>query len=158
MPRKRVLIYGLLGLVVFLMSCAFLVYAWTYTEKREVLLTKTLKIGGQEQKFTAFYLSGPAEAFYVTFNVSSGSIKFSPWDAPLFEDSLGYFEYHNGTGVEMRQIWLFEGNNGTAGCSIGPESVNMVIYLNFYNEDPYEKEIYIQVTKAWQEPNYQSWI
>ena len=90
MSRKRVLMYGLFGLVVFLMTCAFFVYAWTYTEKREVLLTKTLKIDGQEQKFTAFYLSGPAEAFYVTFNVSSGSIKFSPWDAPLFEDSLGY--------------------------------------------------------------------
>ena len=116
MSRKRVLIYGLLGLAVSLMSCAFLVYA------------------------------------------SSGSIKFSPWDAPLFEDSLGYFEYHNGTAVEMRQVWFFEGNNGTAGCSISPESVNMVIYLHFYNEDPYEKEVYIQVAKSWREPNYQSWI
>jgi hypothetical protein len=158
MSRKRVLMYGLSGLVVFLMCCAFLVYAWSSTEKREVLLTKSLKIGGQEEKFTAFYLSAPAEAFYVAFNVSSGSIKFSPWDAPFFEDSLGYFEYHNETGGETRQIWLFEGNNGTAGCSVSPESVNTVIYLHFYNEDPYEKEVYIQVTKAWQEPNYQSWM
>jgi hypothetical protein len=150
MQKKRVLTFGLFGLMVFLGGFAVFVHAWNvYTEKREVLLTTSFKLEGGEQRFTAFYLSAPAEAFYVKFNVSSGSIKFSHWDAVTFEDSLGYFEYHNGTAVEMRQVWFFEGNNGTVGCGIPPESVNMVIYLHFYNEDPYEKEVHLQVTKVW---------
>jgi hypothetical protein len=36
--------------------------------------------------------------------------------------------------------------------------VNMVWYLNFYNQDSYEKEVHIEVTKVWEEQNYQGWI
>ena len=149
MPRKTVLMYGLLGLMVFLGGFAVFVHAWNvYTEKREVLLTTSFKIGGQEQKFRAFYLSAPVDWFEVEFNVSKGSIKFSVWDANIFEDSLGWFEYHNGTAVEKRQVWLFEENNGTAGFG-GESGENMVWYIHFYNEDSYEKEVHLQVTKVW---------
>ena len=158
MSRKRPLAYGIIGLMVFLASFVILMNALGYTKKTEVLLTTSFKIGGQEQKFKAFYLCAPAEEFDVTFNVSSGSIKFSPWQAVIFEDSLGYFEYHNGTAVEKRQVWFFEGRTGTAGCSIGPKDVNQVWYLHFYNEDPYEKEVHVQITKVWYERNYLSWI
>jgi len=156
MQKKRVLIYGMLGLAVFIASLAVLVYDLTYIEKREVLLTTSFTIGGQEQKFKAFYFSAPAKGFEIAFNVSSGSIKFSPWEACIFEDSLGYFEYHNGTAVEKRQVWFFEGNNGTAGCST--EDVNQVWYILFYNEDSYEKQVYIQINKVWHEQNYQRWV
>ena len=156
MQKKRVLIYGMLGLTVFMASLVALVYGLTYIEKREVLLTTSFTIGGQEQKFKAFYFSAPAKGFEIAFNVSSGSIKFSPWEACIFEDSLGYFEYHNGTAVEKRQVWFFEGNNGTAGCST--EDVNQVWYILFYNEDSYEKQVYIQVNKVWHEQNYQRWV
>ena len=156
MQKKRVLIYGMLGLAVFIASLAVLVYGLTYIEKREVLLTTSFTIGGQEQKFKAFYFSAPAKGFEIAFNVSSGSIKFSPWEACIFEDSLGYFEYHNGTAVEKHQVWFFEGNNGTAGCST--EYVNQVWYIFFYNEDSYEKQVYIQINKVWHEQNYQSWV
>jgi len=156
MQKKRVLIYGMLGLAVFIASLAVLVYGLTYIEKREVLLTTSFTIGGQEQKFKAFYFSAPAKGFEIAFNVSSGSIKFSPWEACIFEDSLGYFEYHNGTAVEKRQVWFFEGNNGTAGCST--EDVNQVWYILFYNEDSYEKQVYIQINKVWHEQNYQRWV
>ena len=156
MQKKRVLIYGMLGLTVFMASLVALVYGLTYIEKREVLLTTSFTIGGQEQKFKAFYFSAPAKGFEIAFNVSSGSIKFSPWEACIFEDSLGYFEYHNGTAVEKRQVWFFEGNNGTAGCST--EDVNQVWYILFYNEDSYEKQVYIQINKVWHEQNYQRWV
>ena len=156
MQKKRVLIYGMLGLAVFIASLAVLVYGLTYIDKGEVLLTTSFTIGGQEQKFKAFYFSAPAKGFEIAFNVSSGSIKFSPWEACIFEDSLGYFEYHNGTAVEKRQVWFFEGNNGTAGCST--EDVNQVWYILFYNEDSYEKQVYIQINKVWHEQNYQRWV
>jgi hypothetical protein len=158
----RVLKYGMLGFMVFIASLAALMYALAYTEKREVLLTTSFTIGGQEQKFKAFYLSAPAEEFYITFNVSKGSIKFSAWDAETFENSLGWFEYHNGTAVEKRQVWFYEGNNGTAGYrgTVGDAETdaNRIWYIHFYNEDPYEKEVHIRVTKVWKEQNYQNWI
>jgi len=157
MQKKRVLIYGMLGLTVFIASLVALVYGLTYIEKREVLLTTSFTIGGQEQKFKAFYFSAPAKGFEIAFNVSSGSIKFSPFPAKQFEESLGYFEHHiNETTVELVQAWFFEGNNGTAGCST--EDVNQVWYILFYNEDSYEKEVYIQINKVWHEQNYQSWV
>jgi hypothetical protein len=56
----------------------------------------------------------------------------------------------------MVQPWFFEGNDGTAGCS--GEGGNEVWYLLFYNEDSYEKEIHMQVTKVWRVQNYQSWV
>jgi hypothetical protein len=149
--KKRVLTFGLFGLMVFLGGFAVFVHAWNvYTEKREVLLTTSFKIGGQEQKFRAFYLSAPVDWFEVKLNVSSGTIKFSPWAAQHFEDSLGYFESRiNETTVEKIQFWFLEGNNETIRMGGDPEDVNQVWYLHFYNEDPYEKEVNLQVTKVW---------
>ena len=156
--KKRVLTYGMLGFTVFIVNFVILVHALAYTEKREVLLTTSFTIGRQKQKFKAFYLSAPAEVFEVTFNVSKGSIKFSPYPPELFEQLFeGYFEHYiNETTVEMGLPWFFEGNNGTAGCST--EGGNEVWYLLFYNEDSYEKEIHMQITKVWREQNYQSWV
>jgi len=141
-----------IGLKVVLLGFALALTAWYVyaqaisTEKREVLLTTTFKIGAGEQKFKAFYLSAPAERFDIEFNVLSGSIKFSAWQASVFENSLGYFEYNNGTAVEKRQVWFYEGNNGTA--EYAGDSVNEIWYIHFYNEDSYEKEVYLKVTKS----------
>lgn len=149
--------YAMLGLMVFIATCVVLSYAWTYTERREVLLTTSFRIGGQEQKFKTFYLSAPAEGFEIMFNVSSGSIKFSPYPAEEFEETLGYFKHYiNETTVEVVQAWFFEGKNGTGGVSTG--DANQVWYLNFYNEDSYEKEVHMQIIKVWKEQNYQSWL
>lgn len=156
MSTKKVLKLSSLGLIVLLVGIGVSLTAWyvyalaVSAEKRQVLRSETLKIAGGEQKFKAFYLSAPAEEFHIMFNVSEGSIRFSPWQAIMFEDSLGYFDYHNGTGVEKRQVWFFEGNNGTAGCSIDPaKDVDQVWYILFYNEDSFEKEVSFQVVKVW---------
>ena len=155
MLPKKVAKYYALGLLVVLVGFALSLVTWfayaqaVSAEKREVLLTTSFKIAAGEQKFTAFYLSAPADGFEIKFNVSSGSIKFSPWDAHTFENTLGWFEYHNGTGYEKHQVWFFEGNNGTAGGSIQSTNTNQIWYIHFYNEDSYEKIIYLQVTKVW---------
>lgn len=161
MSARKMLKYCALGLLVFLaglgISLAVAVYALTPTERRGVLYTTSFTLGGQEQVFKAFYLSAPAESFEIAFNVSNGSVKFSPWLASQFEKSLGWFDYYvNETTVEKRQVWFFEGKNGTAGCC--GDSVNQVWYIQFYNEDPYEKEVRIQITKIWHISSYQSWM
>jgi hypothetical protein len=34
----------------------------------------------------------------------------------------------------------------------------MVWYINFFNNDYYDKEVHIEITKIWEEQNYQDWI
>jgi hypothetical protein len=160
MRKLRTLKFGTLGLLIVLVACATIVYALSYTENRELLLTTSFKLEGGKQRFTAFYLPAPATAFEVKFNVSSGTVKYSPWTAEMFEENQGYHEKCvNGTTVDKFQIWLFEVDNETLGHGIDPQyNVNKVWYLHFYNEDSSEKEVYIEVTKMWESQNYQDWI
>lgn len=53
---------------------------------------------------------------------------------------------------------MCETDDGTVKWSVDPENVDTVWYLNFYNPDSYEKEVYIEVTKVWEEQNYQNSI
>jgi len=154
MSSKTVAKYYALGLMALLAGFAASLGVWyvyaqaSSAEKRQVLRRETFKIEAGEQKFKAFYLSAPADSFEVTWNVSKGSVKLSPWQATIIEDSHGYFDHYiNETTVEKVQTWFFEGNNGTAGC-VGAD-VNQIWYIFFYNEDSYEKEISFQVVKVW---------
>jgi len=154
MSKRKNLGYALFGLLTFLTSCAILTCALAYTETSEVVFTATFVIGGHYQKFKAFALPAPAEGYEIALNVSSGSIKFTEYPAPEFEDSLGYFaNYVNGAAGPV-QTWLHEGNSGTVTVAAS----DPLWYLQFCNDDAYEKEVHVQVTKFWHEPNYQSWI
>ena len=160
MRKARTLKFGALGLLIALVTCATIVYALSYTENRELLLTTSFKLEGGEQRFTAFYLYAPATVFDVKFNVSSGTVKYSPWPAGSFEDNQGYWEKRvNETRVDKFQVWLFDVSNETVGhCIDTQHDVNQVWYLHIYNEDSSEKEVYIEVTKMWESQNYQDWI
>ena len=160
MQKLRTLKFGILALLIVLLSGATIVYAFGYTENRELLLTTSFKLEGGEQRFTAFYLAAPATAFEVKFKVSNGTVKYSPWVADLFEDNQGYHvKIVNGTIVDKFQIWWFEVDDETLGHGIAPQhDLNKVWYLHFYNEDSYEKQVYIEVTKLWESQNYQDWI
>ena len=160
MRKLRTLKFGVFGLLFALVACATIVYALSYTTNRELLLTTSFKLEGGKQRFTAFYLSAPATGFEVKFNVSSGTVKYSPWSAELFEDNQGYWEKRvNETAVDKFQIWFFDVSNETLGHGIDKQhDVNQVWYLHIYNEDSSEKEVYIEVTKMWESQNYQDWI
>jgi len=157
MSAKKTVKHYAFYLIVLLAGFSLSMAAWQVyfaaasAERKQVLLTTTFKISAQEQKFKAFYLSAPAERFDIDFSVSQGSIKCSPWQATIIEDSHGYFDrYVNETTVEKVQTWFFNENNGTAGCVIdSTKDVNQVWYILFLNEDSYEKEVNLQVTKAW---------
>jgi len=153
---KRTLLFTAFSIALFLGSTAFFMYALAYTEKTETIYTASFAIGAEQQLFRAFCIHAPSEGFFIKFNVSNGNIKFSEFTASQFEDSLGYFDvYVNETTVEKVQYWLFEGSNETVGVS----AVDVGIwYLQFYNEDSYEKEVSMQITKFWHAPIYQDWI
>ena len=149
----------MIGFMLVLASLASVMYALAYTEKREVLYTNTIKIDRQEVMFISFYLSAPAVLFEVKISVSKGSIKWIPHSAVMFEDTLGWFPCRiNGRPFGTIQRWVCETDNGIVKWSVDPENVNMDWYLNFYNADSYEKEVYIEVTKVWEEQNYQDWL
>jgi hypothetical protein len=161
MRKIRLLKFGMFGLLIIIVSFATLAYALTVTEKREVLLTKSFKLDGGKQEFTAVYVPAPEGRLDVKVSVSKGTVKFQPYpDAKRFEDSLGYVEKRiNETSFEMVQYWLFELENETVdGLNVNNEDANQIWYLNFLNEDTYEKEVDLEVTKVWNTPNYQDWM
>ena len=56
------------------------------------------------------------------------------------------------------QGWECETDNGIVKWRIDPENLNQVWYLSFFNEDSYEKEVTVEVTKVWSEQNIQDWM
>ena len=146
MLKTRALRYSVFIVLLVVASFASVVYAFSYTTKREVLYAETLTIGGQEQAFRSFYLSSPAVLFEVKLSVSEGTMKWSPYSVVLFEATFGSI-----------QDWECETDNGIVKWRIDPENLNQGWYLGFFNEDSYEKEVTVEVTKVWSEQNIQNW-
>ncbi|MCW4034721.1 MAG: hypothetical protein NWF03_05095 [Candidatus Bathyarchaeota archaeon] len=150
---------GLLCVMVVLGSLASVMYALAYTQRREVIYTNTITVEANEVKFRGFYLSAPAGLFEVTLKVSEGSIKWTPHSAVMFEDTLGWFPKRITQDTFGKiQRWVCETSDGTVKWSVDQENVNMVWYINFFNEDDYDKEVQIEISKVWEEQNYQNWM
>lgn len=162
MKRKRLLVGLIFILLGLFASSIVLAHSVPYSEKREVLLDTSFEIDvGEHEKFRGFYVSAPAED--VVISVSEGFINFSIWPDRVIEDSLGYFDWHNGTAVEKIQVWLFSVDEGDMPMSVSDDSydsysVNRIWYIQFYNPDPYAKEVDLKVTKIWHEPVNPMWI
>ena len=87
--------------------------------------------------------------FEVKLSVSKGNVKWAPYAATLFEDTLELFPYRiDSATVDVIQGWEYETHNGTVKWRVDPENLNQVWYLSFLNEDSYEKEDYVEVTKV----------
>ncbi len=159
MQKKIAINIVIIAVMLVLGSLASLMYAVAYTEKREVVYTNTITIGADEIKFRGFYLSSPAGFFEVSIKVSNGTIKWTPHSAVMFEDTLGWFP-HRITQDTFGKIqrWVCETDDEMVKWSVDPENVDMVWYINFYNEDDYEKEIQIEITKVWEAQNYKDWV
>jgi len=136
--KARALKYAVFILLIVVASLAGVMYALAYTVKREALYTQTFRIEGQEQMFRAFYLSAPAVLFEATFDSVQSHVN---------EATIGTI-----------QGWECETDNGIVKWRIDPENLNQVWYLSFLNEDSYEKEVTVEVTKVWSEQNIQDWI
>ena len=159
MQKKIAIKIGIIAVMIVLGSLPSVMYAVAYTEKREVVYTNTITIGAEEVKFRGFYLSAPAGLFEVKLKVSNGTIKWTPHSAVMFDDTLGWFPRRITQDTFGKiQRWVCETDDGTVKWSVDPENVNMVWYINFYNEDNYEKEVQIEITKVLEAQNYNDWI
>jgi len=150
---------GLILALVITVSLASVMYALAYSVKREVIYTGTLTVGAQQQNFRAFYLSEPAVIFEVKLTVSEGTIKWSPYSADLFDVTFDSFNSQvNQSTYGTLQGWECETEDGTVNWRIDSENLNQIWYLCFLNEDSYEKQATVEVTKLWSEQNYLDWI
>ena len=155
MQKKNTIKIGALALLLVLSSIASVMYTLAYTEKQEAIYSNTITIEGKEVKFRAFYLSAPAMMFEVKLTVSEGTIKWTPHSAAMFEDTLGWFPRKvDGVVSGTIQRWVCETDNGIVKWNVDPENVDMVWYLNFYNPDDYTKEVHIEITKVWEQQNF----
>ena len=159
MQKKIAINIVIIAVMLVLGRLASLMYAVAYIEKREVVYTNTITIGADEVKFRGFYLSAPAGLFEVKIKVSNGTIKWTPHSAVMFEDTLGWFPRRITQDTFGKiQRWVCETDDGMVKWSVDPENVDMVWYINFYNEDDYEKEVQIEITKVWEAQNYNDWV
>lgn len=159
MLNRRLLKYGIFVAVIILTSFTTILYAFAYNVQTQVIYSKTFTIQAQQEAFDAFYLTSPAVMFEVNIQVSQGTIKWTPYSGELFEDTLGTLPYavDETTTITMRS-WECETDNGTVKWRIDPENLNQIWYLSFINDDAYEKQVTVEVTKVWSEQNYQSWM
>jgi hypothetical protein len=157
MQKKKAFNVCILSLLVLAGSLASVMYALGYSEKRELIYSNKVTLEGKEVKFRAFYLSAPAGLFEVK-TVSKGTIKWTPHSTVMFEDTLGWFPCKvGGKMMGTIQRWVCETNDEVVRWSVDPENVDMVWYLNIFNNDFYEKEVHIEV-KVWEGQKYQDWM
>lgn len=138
MQRRKALKIGMLGVLMLVGSLASVMYALAYSEKRELIYSNTVTLEGKEVKFRGFYLSAPAAMFEVKMTVSEGTIKWTPHSAVMFEDTLGWFPCKvGGKIIGTIQRWVCESNGEVVRWSVDPENLDMVWYLNIFNNDFY---------------------
>ena len=160
MLNARILKYGMLVSLIVLASFTGVMYALAYTVKSEVIYSaKTFKINGQEQLFKPFYLSAPAAMFEVKLSVSQGTIKWTAYSTELLDVTIDSFQSHtNGAAYEVLQGWECETGDGAVKWRIDSETLNQIWYLCFLNDDSYEKEVTVEVTKIWSQQNINDWL
>ena len=160
MQKTTALKVGVIVTLLAVSSLASVMYALAYTEKREVVYSNTITLESKEVKFRGFYLSAPAGLFEVKLTVSEGTIKWTPHSAVMFEDTLGWFPCRiTGKPFGTIQRWICESESGDiVRWSVDQENVDMVWYINFYNQDFYDKEVHIEITKVWETQNYNEWL
>ena len=99
--------------------------------------------------------AAPAVMFEVKLTVSKGTMKWTPYSAVLFEATFDSFRSRiNEATIGTFQGWECETDNGIVKLRIYPENLNQVWYLSFLNEDQYEKEVTVEVTKVWSEKTF----
>ena len=153
MRKMRLLKFGIIVLFILLVTSIIFVYAFAPHENEEFLCIKSVTLKGGEHKIVEFYMPSPASAVKFDFNISSGTIKYRAEPSSHFDYNQSYFEQF----MEEESMAL-EVDNGPAGfgwsIAVGenPETLNeehtdQIWYIYLLNEDSYEKEVVIEVSK-----------
>lgn len=156
MTRKRLLLGSAIVLGLLLFGSFLLMQVWgnpnfRELEKKEVVLDTYLTVPADEQRYATASLFIPAEPesilYDASFNCSEGTIVCS------FLDAVRWRMWQEGN---YKPDWYEAeygvfGISATSGTETGEELVH---YFLCINNDSYEKEVYLQITKTWYEANY----
>lgn len=148
----RLLKFGIIGIFILLVTSIIFVYAFAPHETEEFLCTKSVTLKGGEHKIVEFYLPSPASAVKFDFNISRGTIKHRPEPSSHFDYNQSYFEQF------MEEAVAVETDNGITGGGwttipeveddkFSKEYTDQIWYLYLLNEDSYEKEVVIEISK-----------
>ena len=144
MSRKRLLVGSFIILGLLLIGTFVLVHsALAKVEKSEVLLNNSFTVQGDSYQIKGPVLIPVSGEYVASFTVSEGTIKFYPL-VPTF-----YQMWQEGE----EPPFLVEENHADYETSIStPSSFDM--HFLFVNEDSYQKEVHLQVSRIWPETNY----
>jgi hypothetical protein len=158
MQRTRLALFGVIALFILLVSSMIFVYTFTPPpyEKEKFLGFKSVTLGGGKHEIVEFYISSPASYVKFDFNISRGTIKHLAEPSSHFNQNQSYFEQF------VDEVGAIETDNGITGggWTIGPEVddrfseeyTDQIWYLYLLNEDTYEKEVTIEISKVIEYP------
>jgi len=85
----------------------------------------------------------------VKLTVSKGIIKWTPHSAVMFKDTIGWFPFIvNEKSFGTIQNWYMKQIMEASDGLWIKKTWTWLRYLNFYNQDAYEKEVHIEITKV----------
>lgn len=154
MTRKRLVLGSAIVLGLLLLGGFLLMQVWgnpnfRELERKEVVLDTYLTVPANEQRYITASLFIPTEPesilYDASFNSPEGTIKC------IFLDAVRWRMWQEGN---YKPDW-YEAEYGVFGISATSETgEELVHYFLCVNNDSYEKEVHLQITKTWYEANY----
>jgi hypothetical protein len=154
MIRKRLLLGSTIVLGLLLFGSLLLMQVWgnpnfRELEKKEVVLDTYLTVPANEQRYATaslFIPADPESALYdVSFNCSEGTVDC------FFADVVRWRMWQD---EEYEPDW-YTAEHGVFGISASSGTAEEIDhYFVCVNNDSYEKEVYLQITKTCYEANY----
>ena len=161
MQKTRLLKFVIIGLFILLVTSVIFVYAFAPREYETFLCTKSVTLKGGEQIIVEFYMPSPASAVRFDFNISSGTIKYLAEPSSHFDSNQSYFEQYIDECITRQFPIPLEVDNGPTGFGwniavgensekLNEEYADQMWYIYLLNEDSYDKEVQIKISKIWQ--------
>jgi len=161
MQRKRLLKLVAIGLFILILASAFFVYA-SVGIYETFLCNRSVSLEGEENVIVEFYMpQGAAIGVKFDFSVSSGIIKYWIEPSSHFDCNRSYFKQFIDEMTNENPSFLIEVGNETheRGFNVVAENPEKIIeeeyldqiwYIYLSNEDMYDKEVQIEISKQWQ--------
>jgi hypothetical protein len=145
MQKKGIIIATLMALALVAIGISLLINSLIWKEKREILLNDSFIVPANSYEYRTASIRTSGE-YVASFNVSNGIIKFFPFTEGTFTLwQEGQFNPH----------WTetYHTNYGMM-VSLETEGKTHFFYFVFLNEDSFNKEVSLQVSRIWEESNY----
>jgi hypothetical protein len=150
MSKRELLVTGVIILTMHVIGTfLFINSSFAQVERSAVVLNDSFNVPANDYQISE-PISFPKESDNIySFSVSEGTIKFFPLDTYFYKA----WEEDRDKLLPMLTIGWVEGDDVNYNTSVYSDRAYQ-IRCAFFNEDSYDKEVHIKVTKNWYETNY----